>query len=110
MGPSPAREEGRAVGSVGSHGCAQEASEMKSEVKFGLFAVEHSRRMSSNGQHVEQERSRLVMYTSLGDTYIHPLYATQTFCVRAVKQWDTCPERLCSLRLWRILSPEQTKP
>lgn len=27
MGPSPAREEGRAAGSVGSHGCAQEASE-----------------------------------------------------------------------------------
>lgn len=36
------------------------------EVKFGLFAVEHSRRMSRNGQLVEQERFRLVRYTSLG--------------------------------------------
>lgn len=34
------------------------------EVKYGLFAVEHSRRMSSNGHPVEQERFRLVVYTS----------------------------------------------
>lgn len=33
------------------------------EVKFGLFAVEHSRRMNSNGHPVEQEKFRLVICT-----------------------------------------------
>lgn len=67
------------------------------EVKSGLFAVEHSRRMSSNGHPVGQERFRLVIYTGyiyILRLYIHPPYTTQTFPVRAVKQWDRCPEGL----------------
>lgn len=67
------------------------------EVKSGLFAVEHSRRMSSNGHPVGQERFRLVIYTGyiyILRLYIHPPYTTQTFCVRAVKEWDRCPEGL----------------
>lgn len=71
MGPSSAREEGRAIWAAGAamDVLRKLLQGIDGEVKFGLFAVEHSRRTSSSGHPVEQERFRLVMYTSSGYIY-----------------------------------------
>lgn len=73
MGPSSAREEGRALWAVwAAMDVLRRLSKgIDGEVKVGLFVVEHSRRKSSNGHPVEQERFRLVIYTCfLGYRYI----------------------------------------
>lgn len=82
MGPSSAREEGRAGWAVWAamDVLRRLLQGIDGGVKVGLFAVEHSRRMSSNGHLVEQERFRLVIYTHPSQVISTSLYNTNFSC------------------------------